>query len=650
MIAYLGNALQILEIVLGVGFIIFAHESGHFLMAKKNGVRVDVFSLGFGAVLASWRKGMGFRAGSTVDEYEAMQRRHREMLQTETAGIQREDPHAFGEKLKALGQTEYRISLIPLGGFVKMAGENPGEEKSGAADELGQKSGWQRFQIFVAGAAMNFLIAFPIIASAFVLGLYEPGLEVGLPGRAEAEAGIRAGDVIRAVDGRPVRSIDVYRRELIRAPMGTSIAVTVLRDGAEATYPVTASGSKGHEILPRFNVVSDLLPGGPAEKGGMKPGDEILEADGAAVYTREDLARAIRAAGGRPLALKVRRPDPGQPHARNSSGTETALAVTPETRPDVPEALLDALQEPQVGRVVEKAPADGALRVGDRVVAIDGKPLATWGDMKKTIQDGQEHAFGLRRGGEPVEARIRPVNEGGIWRIGIGPQSTGVFASVPEGTPFAAAGLRAGDEVVSVDGDPAANTVAKLVDRIIDPAPGARPLKVRVRREGKEEEVALDPGVFPKAGKDIGIAIDLQRIWLRYGPAEALRAAPGEVGDLFVLTIQLLKKLFTREESAAGLAGPVGIFQISYKAAERGPGNLLWLLSLITVNLAVVNVLPIPVLDGGHILFLAIEKMKGSPPSEKFIAAAQWSGLILLLTLIVFVTYHDLGRIFGFGG
>ena len=115
--------------------------------------------------------------------------------------------------------------------------------------------------------------------------------------------------------------------------------------------------------------------------------------------------------------------------------------------------------------------------------------------------------------------------------------------------------------------------------------------------------------------------------------------------NIGILTFQLLYKLVVAEESTKGLAGPVGIFKVSYDSASLAPGNLLWLLALITVILGIFNLLPIPVLDGGWLVFLIIEKIKGSPVSERTMAYFQWAGLIFVLGLMVYVTWNDVIRL-----
>jgi regulator of sigma E protease len=134
---------------------------------------------------------------------------------------------------------------------------------------------------------------------------------------------------------------------------------------------------------------------------------------------------------------------------------------------------------------------------------------------------------------------------------------------------------------------------------------------------------------------------------------DAFAAGMREPVDVTVLTFDLLRKLVMLEESAKGLSGPIGIFAATFRMAEMAFGNYLWLLCLITVNLGVFNLLPIPVLDGGHNVLLLIEVVRKwfgkGPPSARFIAAFQYSGLIFILCLFMMVTFNDLRRMF-FGG
>ena len=201
---WLSSGWSIILVVLGLGLIIFLHELGHFLMAKKNGVRVEIFSLGFGQAIFKFRR----------------------------------------------GETEYRIAWLPLGGYVKMAGETLMDERKGEPFELTSKTPWQRFQIFVAGAIMNLIIAFPIGCLAYIVGKIEIPNEVGVPGFAEAKAGIQPGDVILEVDGRKIDSLEKLRIEMIRHANGTMVQVKVKRGEEILTKSVESMRSSFHDSKP----------------------------------------------------------------------------------------------------------------------------------------------------------------------------------------------------------------------------------------------------------------------------------------------------------------------------------------------------------------------------------------------------------------
>ncbi|MFN3487311.1 MAG: site-2 protease family protein, partial [Planctomycetota bacterium] len=139
------------------------------------------------------------------------------------------------------------------------------------------------------------------------------------------------------------------------------------------------------------------------------------------------------------------------------------------------------------------------------------------------------------------------------------------------------------------------------------------------------------------------------RPFRRRSLGQAVAAGIYEPYDIAVMTFEVLRKLVTGGESAKGLSGPIGIIHVSYRSADLSFGNFLWLLCLITVNLGIFNLLPIPVLDGGHNVLLAIEVVRKwlgkPPPSEKFVATFQYAGLLFILALFLFVTYNDISKL-----
>ena len=187
-------------------------------------------------------------------------------------------------------------------------------------------------------------------------------------------------------------------------------------------------------------------------------------------------------------------------------------------------------------------------------------------------------------------------------------------------------------------------------------------LKLQVARGPERKLVTIELASEPTTGLDLaGTGLGPQtaprlqeaQLFHRRPFAAATREGLYEPVDIGVMTFEILRKLVTAEESSKGLSGPVGIIQVTYRSAELSFGNYLWLLCLITVNLGIFNLLPIPVLDGGHNLLLLIEVVRKwfgkPPPSEKFVMTFQYVGLLFILFLFVFVTYNDISRIFGAG-
>jgi regulator of sigma E protease len=590
----LKTVLIVVQIVIGLGFLIFIHEAGHFLVAKWKGVRVDAFSLGMGPILwkRTWRG------------------------------------------------TEYRISAVPLGGYVKMAGENIGDPKTGAPDELSSKSAFARLQIFAAGALMNLFIAFPLAILACLAGRSEGSPVIGSPSYADTIAHLRPGDRVLSVDGKKIESTDEYRKQLVRQSQGTTVNVVVERGGKEVTHQVGVLDSKKHLTMPPPTTLPKIARGSPAYNAGLRDFAEVIEINGKTppfnpTEFQEELSKA--AAEG-PLRLKVKNPD--------EAVKEVVLKDLPTQAEEwIPQDY--RLIEPIIGAPI---PGTGAamagLQAGDVIQKIGNRTISTFQDILEegTANPGRHVAVEYKRGGatHTVEALILFKSQDKGY-LGAPPGGSPKVVTVAEDTVYYKSGLRSGDVLVSIVSLPGAKSVDIAKGR-----PG--PVKVEVRRgqemlnltiEGeKRVRVKLaEAGFHTEQGQ---LVIAYNRIERKWSFGDAVTAGLYEPIDVIVLTFKILGKLFVREEDPSGLAGPVGIFKASFFHAQAGMGNFLWLLVLITVNLGVFNLLPVPVLDGGHILLLAIEKIKGSPPSPRFVERFQLVGLVLLLSLLIFVTVNDL--------
>src|SRR5688572_560410 len=292
---------SVLAFVFVLGVLIFVHELGHFLMARRIGVRVLTFSLGFGPKLFGFRR----------------------------------------------GDTEYCISAVPLGGYVKMAGENPKDRRTGASDEFLSKSKWQRFQVLVMGPVMNLALA--LVVMAFVLYhngangpafAYEPVIVGSVDADSPAaKAGIQPGDHITEVARVPVDNWEDFRVETV-TKANRPITLTIARNGRTIEQEIVPVGRGKYEVgvtgikpILRPQIVG-VLPGQPAQESGLRAGDAILSVNGqkpVVTWTGPDsrtpgtnVTNVIRANEGKPLTFQVLRD--GQPRE---------IAVTPRRTNDL---------------------------------------------------------------------------------------------------------------------------------------------------------------------------------------------------------------------------------------------------------------------------------------------------------------------------
>ncbi len=438
--SFLSNTGYTLVAIFALGLIVIIHELGHFLVARYFGVRVEVFSFGFGPRLL---------------------------------GIKR-------------GPTDYRISALPFGGYVRMAGDNPSEDRVGAPDEFLSKPRWQRALIALAGPAMNCLLAIVMFASLFggatqqPVYFDKPVVVAGVLKNSSAEkAGIQAGDRLVSINGVENPTWERIHWETVLSAPNVIIPVTIDRQAQLITTSVRSTpdergmfGSPGEPIL-----VDTVAPGGPAQKAGLRPGDQIVSLDGEPIYDFQQLTQ-----------------------------------------------LVDQHQ--------------------DRFIQL-----------------------GILRYGHPEDIRVRPTkNDPGD---GGGSRGTiGILRVLPE---------------------------TRTVDR----------------------------GVLESVDFSLWFTARLSQQF-----------------------IQTVGQLFVGKASPKEFLGPLGIVSYSGKAARRGSRDLTFLMALISLNLAVLNLLPIPILDGGHILMLGIEGSLRHDLSlkakERFIQV----GFVFILLIFAVVMYNDVLRFF----
>ena len=531
--------------IIPLGFIIFIHELGHFYAAKRCGIKVNTFSLGFGPKLI---------------------------------GFQR-------------GETEYKISLLPFGGYVQMEGENPSEQ-TGAPGEFASAPLGSRAFVVAAGPAVNLLFGVLIYWLVFASGLNA--------------------DSARLVGG------------LTGLPLGEKGPIQIgwiAEDGAGA-------------------------------RGGLMPNDTIVSVNGDSVSHWAMFQTRIYTSANRVIELVVKRNDK----------RETLLVkpdAEPSVRGDIGVLSVSSKMETIAGHVKDGSlAAQAGIQVGDHIESINGErlynvpyfgylvwhPSANWLDEKyqalhERINATQEAlVLGIRRGDETLTLEM-PVK----WRV---------IAAVQKGSIAEDAGIRNGDVLVTLNEEKIDKTT--LYDRL--EAMANEPIEIGLMRDGSLQKVILTAENQSPAAKTDGLLFGLAWQVSLSGIEFSEKAAPLPAYNLFTglgkgveatwLTFttvgKTLQQLVGGEVSPKHLAGPIGIAEATSRMFNRvGLSSVLFFIGFISINLCIVNLLPIPIADGGHLLFFAVEKIRGRPMPRKAQEVVQQVCIVLLIALFLYITWFD---------
>ncbi len=538
-------------VVVLLGGLIFVHELGHFLVAKALGVKVTRFSIGFGPKL------LGFTRG----------------------------------------ETEYRLSALPLGGYVKMAGEDPTQEV--APEDRGrgflEQAPWKRLAIAFAGPGMN--LVFPMVLY-MAIGLSQNGELVAgpvvgsvAPGSPAAAAGLKAGDRIRTVvvPGRAPSEIRYFSdlRDVVsphpEQPLtfvvergGEKLPLTIVPASEDDSNPVEKRTRGVIGVTPMF--ASALAAPAPGVESPLEPLDLVVKVEGQAIRHAGELSAALAAAGCAPVSMEVRR-------GAGLQRPVVALSGVPSCAPGGDPAVLpaDPTVSAYLARVDQGSPAEKAgLRRGDALAAVNGHPVRSYRDLNTLARE------------------FKP------------------------GTPV---------------------TLALLDGRALTLTPEGEPFKDELTREARTRPV-LGFHLEDRVGLDVA-ALVVEEVELRRGLVEITGLASAQLWEVVRLTVRGIGKIVTGDISFKTVGGPIMLFSIAAEAAEAGLGTFLFQMGLISVNLGLMNLLPIPVLDGGHIVTAALEGLTRRRLSLKVREAANWVGLALLLTLMVLVFGNDIMRMWG---
>lgn len=606
------QVFRIIQVVGGIGLVIFVHELGHYIAARLCGVRVETFSLGFGPRLFGWRK----------------------------------------------GPTVYQVALIPLGGYCRMAGEERRwDDIPPEPDELQAKSVGQRFFIYSGGVVMNVafgLVVFPVL---FFIGVpfLQPRIGQTVPGGAAWHAGVKAGSDVESVNGNSVFEFWHIPTEVaLGDPDHTVITVRDPDTGQLVTFDLEPKneGPDGMRTIGVFpalqrddegHVVLDVTPGSPAFTTGLRTGDRLIEVletiPGLTLF--EQMSLPVQR--DLPLHLLV---------ATEEGSREFIIKPEPLEQKSPPRVgimppanhVLDVRNTPIVGRV--------GVRRDDRILSVQGAPILRLGDLRLALlsNPGPLELVVMRDGEKrtltgPALSRQEALDFAADLALRNDEETTAVI--VQEGEPAYVAGLQTGDRITRVNGVEV-KSWTELQRNVGKAGKAGKAVELRYERisaNGAPSYYTLE--VMPAEQPILAYGLSLRHAQYVYRSGSVSEAVGFGVYCSFKFlqdTWLTIKRMITGDVSTKSMGGIITIGAVSYSLAEAGWPKLFFFLCLLSINLAVINVLPIPVLDGGHLFFLIVEKLKGSPVSERVLGYSQMVGVVMILSLLVYVTYNDLVR------
>ncbi len=607
---------------------------------------------------------------------------------------------AIGAKL-GIGETEYRLNWVPLGGYVKMLGQDDLRPGATAEDPraYNRKSVGARMLIVSAGVIMNVILAAIGFMIVFMIGYPVPPATVGgvvsmSPAARATRAdgtlvGLQPGDkIVKYNDKWMYGDYSRIQLDVALTHDGTRVPILVEHvDGREETLyatPVKPGDDKGLVELgitqPFAMAAMDADPEGPPDYSmlaktdlpdlsELRPGDVITQIAAQAVNANGDAAMAqlyaaMEASNGRPVVLTVKSPD----------GKISRRTVTPHfAGPMGGEELnfLGLVPRAMVVGLVDTSPALGKIRPGDTILAVDGgtdhlqnptleqirSTLSAAGDKEMKISlTVLDPGKSKPRLVEDLSA-FRIPNSGGRMGLGIGLGCDEMHLVVAQTQPNspAAGKIPAGATLTAIDGQPISNWFQ--VRRAIASAEAGASISITFVPADKDAKPAVAKIELQQPDIDLAKQVTLtQYLALRqmvsplhtHNPLVALKWGVIETHDLVLEFYVTLQRMLTRDVALSNVMGPVGMAHLGAQVASRGPAWLLWFLANISANLAVVNFLPIPIVDGGLFTLLILEKIQGKSLSAEAQRIVQMVGLMLILGVFLMVTYQDIARMWGY--
>lgn len=322
--------------------------------------------------------------------------------------------------------------------------------------------------------------------------------------------------------------------------------------------------------------------------------------------------------------------------------------------------------QPLIGQTTGLA-AEAGLQRGDRILSVGSEQVANWTDLGLALADaGQSHKATPVRVRTPAgitqtrvlhfETLPPKLGEGAlIERTGLSPEQQSVppvIGKLLPGGAAGAAGLKPGDRVVAIDGKPIQDW-RDLSDAVHAKGAASHALNLTIARAGKTFPVSVQPRqtVLQNGTRGLALGVYAQQVQPHYdaiqrrGPLAAIPDAFGQTWDLTARTVAMLGQMVSGSASLKNISGPISIAQYANDSAEMGPAWFLYFLGIVSLSLGIMNLLPIPILDGGHLLYYMVELVKGSPLSERAMMAGQYVGMALLMGLMSLAFYNDILRV-----
>lgn len=683
-----------LLILLGFGLLIAVHELGHFAAAKWAGVRADGFAIGMGPVLCSYRKGVGYCFGSA--DARVINRIGKRPIECSD-----EELAEFG-----LGETEYSLRALPLGGYVRMLGQEDGQpvEASNNPRSFAGCPIPKRIVIILGGIAANLVLAIALFLGAFLHGVNFEAPIIGTldPQGAAAKAGIRAGDRVQSCDGE---RIDTFNDLIIAAAMSrpdTPMSISLTRTSASGEESIVASvdptvdeasGLRSLGIAPTSSATltavreSDALVRaaikGAQLPASIVPGARLVALDGQPISNLVDAQRIAADSHGSPLAADWMLPDGAKVEASLLPRAMFSRfhSVTPTGATRIDEGLVGLAPLCAVEAIDPSSRNQGVLETGDVFLSVGDLAGPKAADLIEFVRSRPKAEIPvriLRRGKDDASADAELsllLKTDGDGRIGVYLHpawdlpflarsiAKSTVNAVEQPTPASSLAIVPTGRLLALNGEPISNFYQlRSALRRGEANPSSEPTAF--------ELTVLDPRVGAEPSSMPLILTSAQLTEVRalgwrfpidsnyFDPAYVLLSAGGDpiraVTMGFERTYAVGKSVFATIDrvargtvSATQLQGPIGILHVGTRVADEGFSYLIFFLALLSVNLAVVNALPIPIADGGLLLFALYEGIRGKAPSVRFQSMAVLCGIIFVAALFLFTFANDMRRLLG---